>query len=489
MAINASEIWERVLNVVRQEVSEISFNTWIKPLQASGMNDQILVLVAPNEFQKSHAENYKSLIQNSIQQLVGSSPDVRFVLDAAEAEQLLGVTTSNNEFDNPYATGSIGDSSGFPGNSSFGGDINPGNDYQDAGNQQQRVANSRDTRFNPYYTFENFVVGPSNELAYATCVAVAQDKGEMSYNPLFLYGDSGLGKTHLMHAIGNYIKKHAPSRDVLYVQTEQFVNEFITTIKDNRYDTFRSKYRNTDVLLIDDIQFIEGKPQMQIEFFHTFNALYERGNYIIMTCDKSPHNLSHLEDRLRTRFASGWFPEVLPPDYEMRKAILKKRAQYTKKDIPEDVLDYIATNVTSNIRELEGAFNTVTAYALLAGELTLDNARIALRNVVDPQEAKPVTPEVIIEVTAAYYNLTSQDLTSSKRSKDISDPRQLAMYLCRQELDLPYKQIGENFGNRDHSTVMHAYSKIERELEVGADRLEKDLQEIKRRITDPGTKR
>ena len=484
--MNAQDIWDRVLTIIRQEVSEISFNTWIKPLQAAGMNDQMLVLVAPNEFQKGHAENYKSLIQNSIQQLAGSAPDIHFVLGESEAEQLLGIHEVDNGIDNPYSSNLQTSGGAAYGSGGLSEELSAADSYQDVGKTAYKVANKNKPRFNPYYTFENFVVGPSNELAYATCVAVAQDQGEMSYNPLFLYGDSGLGKTHLMHAIGNFIQKNAPNREVLYVQTEQFVNEFITTIKDNRYDSFRSKFRNTDLLLIDDIQFIEGKPQMQIEFFHTFNALYERGSYIIMTCDKSPHNLSHLEDRLRTRFASGWFPEVLPPDFEMRKAILKKRAQYTKKDVPESVMDYIATNVTSNIRELEGAFNTVTAYALLAGELSLENAKIALRNVVDPKEAKPVTPEVIIDVTAAYFNLSSQDITSSKRSKDISDPRQMAMYLCRKELDLPYKQIGESFGNRDHSTVMHAYSKIERELESDNERLEKDLQEIKRRISDPG---
>lgn len=470
MIMQATELWNRVSSVIEQEISQISYNTWIMPLQAYGMNDQLLILLARNDFQRNYVENYRDLILNVIEQLIGSKPNLHIVVNEEEAGRLLEThpssTSDSDTMDRLHTFASSQER------------MNPSMGAPDLSSKARRL-------FNPYYTFDNFVVGPSNELAYATCVAVAQNQGEMQYNPLFLYGDSGLGKTHLMHAIGNYIEQNQPSRDVLYVQTEQFVNEFVTTIKDNRYDSFRNKYRNTDVLLIDDIQFIEGKPQMQIEFFHTFNALYERGSFIIMTCDKSPHNLAHLEDRLKTRFASGWFPEVLQPDYEMRKAILKKRAQYNKKDIPEEILDYIATNVTSNIRELEGAYNTVTAYALLAGELSLDNAQIALKNAVDSRQAKQITSDLIIDVTSAYYHIHTRDLLSSKRSKDVTEPRQLAMYLCRNELDLPFKQIGEAFGGRDHSTVMHACSKIEQEIENANATLLADLDAIKKRISNP----
>ena len=336
---------------------------------------------------------------------------------------------------------------------------------------------------NRQYTFDAFVVGSGNRFAHAACVAVAEKQGGRNFNPLFLYGGSGLGKTHLMHAIGHYVIEHYPEKRVLYVQCEQFVNEFIFAIKENKYDDFRSKYRNTDMLLIDDIQFIEGKEQMQIEFFHTFNTLYETGKNIVMTCDKPPQSLISLEERLRTRFSCGLTVDIQPPDYETRVAILKRRAQLNHASVPDDVFDYIATNIASNIRELEGAFNTVLCYSLLAGGITLDVAKEALKDIIQPIAGKTVSSTVIMDVVSRYYNISVDDLKSNRRSKNISNPRQLAMYLCRNLLNMTLPQIGKTFGNRDHTTVMHACNKMTESLK-GDEQLIQDFEAIKKRIAE-----
>jgi chromosomal replication initiator protein len=298
-----------------------------------------------------------------------------------------------------------------------------------------------------------------------------------------MYGGSGLGKTHLMHAIGNRIRTLHPRTKLMFVQCEQFVNEFIFAIKENRYEDFRARYRGIDVLLIDDIQFIEGKEQMQIEFFHTFNALHENGKHIVLTCDKPPQSLASLESRLKTRFASGLIVDIQPPDYETRVAILKKRAQSNGVDVPEEVLDYISSHIASNIRELEGAFTTVLAYSLLAGGITLDVAREALKDIIQPSTMRKVTCAVVMDVVARYYGIGIEDLRSNRRSKDVSDPRQIAMYLCRNMLDMTYPQIGQEFGKRDHSTVMHAVSKVTEALASDQAGIKADLDEIRKRIS------
>jgi len=338
-------------------------------------------------------------------------------------------------------------------------------------------------QMNPQYTFEAFVVGSGNRFAHAACVAVAEKLGGRNYNPLFLYGGSGLGKTHLMHAIGNYVTVKHPEKKVIYVQCEQFVNEFISAIKEISYDDFREKYRSADLLLIDDIQFIEGKEQMQIEFFHTFNALHESGKHIVMTCDKPPQSLASLEERLRTRFSSGLIVDIQPPDYETRVAILKRRAQQNNVNVPEDVFDYISANIATNIRELDGAFNTVLAYSLLAGTIDLEVAVAALKDIIQPRPSRQLTSQMIMEVVARYYNVTVNEILSNRRSKDITVPRQIAMYLCRFVLNMTFPKIGDVFGGKDHTTVIHACNKVSADLNTVNSSFSHDVEEIKKRLS------
>lgn len=439
-------IWQRALNLLEGELSEICLNTWIKPMEPLSFDQGVFSLSVPNDFHKTFVDQYVPLIRNTLKVACGRNLDVRVIVGRPVVPKVSDQTEKQ-----------AAESSGF-----------------------NAINHSR---LNPQYTFEAFVVGSGNRFAHAACVAVAEKQGGRNFNPLFLYGGSGLGKTHLMHAIGNYVVEKYPEKKILYVQCEQFVNEFIFAIKENKYDDFRSKYRNTDMLLIDDIQFIEGKEQMQIEFFHTFNTLYETGKNIVMTCDKPPSSLISLEERLRTRFSCGLTVDIQPPDYETRVAILKRRAQINHASIPEDVFDYIATNIASNIRELEGAFNTVLCYSLLAGTITLEVAREALKDIIQPIAGKKVSAAVISDVVARYYNITVEELKSNRRNKDISNPRQLAMYLCRVLLNMSLPQIGNEFGNRDHTTVMHACNKVSEEINRQG-KVVHDLEEIKKRIAE-----
>jgi chromosomal replication initiator protein len=446
---NAHSIWDKTINLLEGEVSEISLNTWIRPLEPLSAEQGVFTLSVPNDFHRTFVEQYTGLIRNALKAASATDFEVRFQVGGGE-----NLTHASHAEKKPSLSASSGESFG----------------------------KTSLSRLNPQYTFETFVVGSGNRFAHAACVAVAEKQGGRNFNPLFLYGGSGLGKTHLMHAIGNYVCANHPEKKILYVQCEQFVNEFIYTIKENKYDDFRSKYRNTDMLLIDDIQFIEGKEQMQIEFFHTFNALYETGKNIIMTCDKPPQSLASLEERLRTRFSSGLIVDIQPPDYETRLAILRRHAQQNNVSVPDDVYEYIASNVASNIRELEGAFKTVLYYSMLAGPITQDVAREALKDIIQPSAARKLSASLIMEVVANAYNVTVDDLKSNRRSKEVAMPRQVAMFLCRSLLNMTLPQIGAEFGNRDHTTVMYACSKISEDLAVKPD-LARQIEDLKKRIT------
>jgi chromosomal replication initiator protein len=445
---NVQQLWDRAVALLEGEVSEISLNTWIKPLDPISAENGIFLLSVPNDFHKTFVEQYTSLIKNALKAAGSADYDVRFQIGAADP-----VSTSVRIERQRQATATSSES----------------------------FSQTTLSRLNPQYIFDTFVVGSGNRFAHAACVAVAEKQGGRNFNPLFLYGGSGLGKTHLMHAIGNYICANQPAKNILYVQTEQFVNEFIFTIKENKYDDFRRKYRNTDMLLIDDIQFIEGKEQMQIEFFHTFNALYETGKHIIMTCDKPPQSLASLEERLRTRFSSGLIVDIQPPDYETRLAILRRHAQQNNVSVPDDVYEYIASNVASNIRELEGAFKTVLYYSMLAGPITQEVAREALKDIIQPSTARKISASLIMEVVANAFNVTVDDLKSSRRSKEVAMPRQVAMFLCRSLLNMTLPQIGIEFGNRDHTTVMYGCSKISEDLAVKPE-LARQIEDLKKRI-------
>ncbi len=331
------------------------------------------------------------------------------------------------------------------------------------------------SNLNPRYTFESFVIGNSNRFAHAASVAVAESPAR-AYNPLFLYGGVGLGKTHLMHAIGHQISKNNPDAKIIYLSTETFMNEMINSIKDDTNEAFRNKYRNVDVLLIDDIQFIQDKESTQEEFFHTFNALHNANKQIIISSDRPPKEIPTLEDRLRSRFEMGLITDIQPPDYETRIAILRKKSQEDNKNVPDEVIEYVAKNIHSNIRELEGAITRISAYADLNKKpITLSLAKDALHTLLSGREKKQISVEDIKEKVAQYYGIDVNELGLKKRTNEIAYPRQVAMYLCRTVIpDIPLSTVGKHFGGRDHTTVMHAEKKISKEI--------KQNREIKERI-------
>ncbi len=432
-----SRFWHNVVSLLEKEMTDLSLKTWIQPMEAVSADRNVLVLAAPNDFHKGYVDLYLPLIRNAVRQIAGEDYEIRVVLTGQDAPQVPDTS--------PAAFNGQG--------------------------------------LNPNYSFANFVVGSGNRFAHAACVSIAEKTAGNNFNPLFIYGGSGLGKTHLMHAIGNHVKQKHPSCNLVYVQSERFVNEFINTITEGSFDSFRNKYRNAGMLLIDDIQFIEGKVQMQEEFFHTFNSLYEGGKNIIMTCDKPPNSLATLEERLRTRFASGLIVDIQPPDYETRLAILRRRSQDENVVVPEDVFDYIAAHIATNIRELEGALKTVMYYSMLAGELSLETAQEALKDLVQPMARVKLSPDAVTDIVARYYNMTMDDIKSSRRSKDVSNPRQIAMYICRRILNMSFPEIGVYFGGRDHSTVMHACDKITSEINSSNAALIADINGIKKRLS------
>ena len=445
-------IWKKVTDLLAGEISEVSLKTWIMPMKPVYADDKVFILSVPDSFSYTYVIQWQNLITNTFSIVCSRNYEVRMaVKDSQEIMEALRRQTS------PLPTDTL---TAYP-------------------EETHRTA----SQMNPQYTFEAFVVGSGNRFAHAACVAVAEKLGGRNYNPLFLYGGSGLGKTHLMHAIGNYVTVKHPEKKVIYVQCEQFVNEFISAIKEISYDDFREKYRSADLLLIDDIQFIEGKEQMQIEFFHTFNALHEAGKHIVMTCDKPPQSLASLEERLRTRFSSGLIVDIQPPDYETRVAILKRRAQQNNVNVPEDVFDYISANIATNIRELDGAFNTVLAYSLLAGSIDLEVAAAALKDIIQPRPSRQLTPQMVMEIVARYYNVSVNEILSNRRSKDITVPRQIAMYICRFVLNMTFPKIGDVFGGKDHTTVIHACNKVSADLNAVTSSFSHDVEEIKKRLS------
>ncbi|MFT3797874.1 chromosomal replication initiator protein DnaA [Microbacterium sp.] len=337
-----------------------------------------------------------------------------------------------------------------------------GNEYPETPPVQPTHSDTRrnDTRLNPKYNFDSFVIGQSNRFAHAAAVAVAEAPAK-AYNPLFIYGDSGLGKTHLLHAIGNYAIDLFPGIRVRYVSSEEFTNDFINSIANNRGSAFQARYRDVDILLIDDIQFLQGKAETQEAFFHTFNTLHDHDKQVVITSDVPPRHLTGFEDRMRSRFEWGLITDVQAPDLETRIAILRKKAQSERLLVPDDVLEFIATKVSSNIRELEGALIRVSAFASLnRSNLDTALAQTVLRDIVDTDAANAVSPTDIITATAQYFRLSVDDLYGSSRSQSVATARQIAMYLCRERTSLSLPKIGQLFGNRDHTTVMYAYRKI-----------------------------
>lgn len=440
MRDNLEGIWQDVLKIIEDEImAPVSFKTWFLPIRPEKIADRKLTLSVPNKMIREIIEQkYMDLLKNSVAHVTRQDLAIDIIIgDLPDSELSVEEKKSKEEArpQKPTAANANGNGNG-----------------SDAGN------------LNPKYTFETFVIGNSNRFAHAACLAVADSPNE-TYNPLFIYGGVGLGKTHLMHAIGHRIKEKNRNARVVYVSSEKFMNEMIHSIQNNSNEAFREKYRkNVDVILIDDIQFIAGKESTQQELFHTFNELKDSNKQIILSSDRPPNEIPTLEDRLRTRFASGLIADIEAPDFETRVAILKKKAEADKISVPDDILIYIATKIKSNIRELEGALIRVMAYARLTDEaITVDLATEALKDLVSESRNRELSVELIQEVVANYYNLSVDDLKGQRRTRNVAMPRQIAMYLSRTLTSTSLPKIGEEF-NKDHTTVMHAYTKIHEAL-------------------------
>jgi chromosomal replication initiator protein len=427
------EIWDQVLTqlVQKYDITEAAANTWIRPLQVYKVSDGKITFLMDKKYDKRGVEFIKHRFYDlsiglAIQDLIG----VEYTIDICLSDEV--------------------------------------EEKEPVQKKQETIVDTQKNQMlsnlNERYTFETFVIGKNNELAQAASVAVADAPGE-TYNPLFLYGGAGLGKTHLMHSIAHYIIENKKGMKVLYVTSEKFTNELIDCLKHNKNEEFRNKYRNIDVLLIDDIQFIIGKESTQEEFFHTFNSLYEENKQIIISSDKPPKDMQILDERFRSRFEWGLTADIQPPDYETRMAILNKRAELDNINIDTKIMEYVANNVKSNIRELEGALNKICVYSKLKRKpIDLELAQEALKDLITPQGEREITPELIVDIVCEHFNISLSDIASRKKSQEIAYPRQIAMYLCKKHTDKSLKAIAGVLGKRDHSTIIHGCQKIENDL-------------------------
>ena len=429
--------WDIILQTIKTEyeMTDVSFKTWILPLKPHSLENDVLTIVVPGEqrglsyIEKKYINHFKVTVSEVLEHEI----DIKFI----SADNIN--SSNNNTVNQDY-------------------DIN------------KKQIDYSSTGINPKYTFDTFVVGANNSIAHAGSLAVAESPGETNFNPLFLYGGVGLGKTHLMHSIGNFILQNNPSLKVMYVTSEKFTIELIESIKNDKTTSnrfFREKYRNVDVLLIDDIQFIIGKDGTQEEFFHTFNALREANKQIIISSDRPPKDFETLEARLRSRFEWGLLVDITPPNYETRMAILQKKAELEGYKIDTEILDYIATNVKSNIRELEGSLTKLVAYSKLThSDINITFAEDVLKDIISPNAQRKVTPELIIQVVAEHYGITAEDISSQRRNNEIAFPRQVAMYLCRYMTDVPLETIGSYMGKRHHSTIKYGVDTILEEMKT-----------------------
>lgn len=443
---NVNELWSQTLGAMQKKVSKPSYDTWLKATKAHSLQGDQLVITAPNEFARDWLESrYLELISETIYDLTGSKLNVKFIIPHNQQPDDLDLELAFQK--------------------------------TKQGEQQQQNEEPHQSMLNPKYHFDSFVIGSGNRFAHAASLAVAEAPAK-AYNPLFIYGGVGLGKTHLMHAIGHYIQEHNPQAKVVYLSSEKFTNEFITAIQNNKTVEFRNKYRSVDILLIDDIQFLAGKEQTQVEFFHTFNALHEESKQIIISSDRPPKEIPTLEDRLRSRFEWGLITDITPPDLETRIAILRKKAKAEQLDIPNEVLVYIANQIDTNIRELEGALIRVVAYSSLVNQdMNAELATEALKDIIPSNRPTQITIHKIQQIVAEHYDLKIEDLKAKKRTRAVAFPRQIAMYLSRELTDSSLPKIGEEFGGRDHTTVIHAQDKIKKSLHSDAN-LQKTIQTL-----------
>lgn len=434
-----NENWEKIKSTIHEEsgITDISYHTWIEPLEFYKYEKETVYILIPSDnnialsYIVSHYENF---FRVSVSELLDFTVNISFILNK-------DISTKDTEENIEKE-------------------------------QISHVNNYESSNLNPKYRFDTFVVGSNNKFAHSASLAVAESPGE-AYNPLFLYGGPGLGKTHLMHSIGHFIIEHNPDAKVLYVTSEQFTNEVIESIRSGKTEAMsklREKYRTVDVLLVDDVQFIIGKESTQEEFFHTFNELHQAGKQIVLSSDKPPKDMETLEERFRSRFEMGLICDIQAPDYETRMAILKKNSDSYGKEIDDSVFEYIATNIKSNIRELEGAYNKIIAYSRLNNvDINLENTINALQDIIYPDHSNVITVPLIISTVCEQYNITEEDIVSKKRNIEIVLPRQIVMYLCRDLTDCSLEEIGKNLGNKDHTTVMSGINKIKNKLSNNSD--------------------
>lgn len=450
---NVSEIWEQLLQRLKNSVSKTVYNTIISPAVPLSATDTFFIIGVNNNFLKKWLEeNYKPIIENLLAEITGKEFSLQIEnLDftAAPAQKKI-----QKEEPSVLAAQQVKTEVQEP--------VQQAKPPEYTGSYVQPVLFEEQfpSNLNVKYTFDTFVIGNSNRFAYAAAQAVAAKPG-IAYNPLFIYGGVGLGKTHLMHAIGNQIKKNKPDAKVLYISSEKFLNEIVTSIEKRTMENFKNKYRKIDCLIIDDIQFLEKRERTLEEFFHTFNALYEENKQIIISSDRLPKHIKNIEDRLRSRFECGLMADIQSPDLETRIAILRKKAELEGIEIPHDVITLVASSITTNIREIEGAYTKIVAYAgLMSMPITIELARNILDEMGATVQSRQITYEAINEATAAYFKIKPDELFTKKRTQSIANARHIAMYLCRELIDLSYPRIGEIYGGRDHSTVIHAYDKI-----------------------------
>ncbi|MGI6081197.1 MAG: chromosomal replication initiator protein DnaA [Candidatus Avilachnospira sp.] len=450
MANLVKEKWNSILAYVRDEfdMSPVSYNTWFEPIKVINCSKDTVTISVPDEVTLKYiVKKYEKMLTVAVEEITGTHYQLNFTVEGEEENKESLIRDTSKKVD-PHLLSKA--------------------------------------NLNPKYTFDSFVVGPNNNLAHAAALAVAETPGEV-YNPLYIHGGVGLGKTHLMHSIAHFILKNNPNSRILYVTSETFTNDYIESIRNRSGDfttaDFRAKYRNIDVLLIDDIQFIVGKESTQEEFFHTFNSLYENKKQIILSSDKPPKAIDNLEERLRSRFEWGLTVDIQPPNFETRMAILRKKEDMEGYNIDNEVIKFIATNIKSNIRELEGALTKIVAKSRLE-HISIDSnmAREILEDYIGTNAQKAVTPELIISMVAEHYNITLLDMASPKRNKEIVYPRQIAMYLCREMTSAPLQQIGKCLGGRDHATIINGINKISDELKTN-EQLRTQIDIIKKKIS------
>jgi chromosomal replication initiator protein len=464
------EIWEAALGEIELSISPASFTTWFKNTFILSVEDGRVLISVPNGFAKEWLENkYNLNISKALRNFIEDIKEIRCIVslsDSPSPKRDLGSTTSNSN----QKDGSL---------SSYNKPLDAGLSQTSAGTEDGQI------NLSLRYTFDNFIVGANNELARAACEAVAKNLGQ-AYNPLFIYGGVGLGKTHLLQSIGNYILAKDPSRKILYSTSEYFTNRFIDMVKNQQAREFKQSYLDADLLIIDDIQFIAGKEKTQEEFFHIFNTLYQLNKQVVLSSDRPPKSIATLEERLRSRFEGGMIADISRPDLETRIAILRHKAAEKGFEADEDVFTYIANNIQHNIRELEGALNRVIVSCQLKQvDPTLANTKKILSDIISSGKKRGISFKQIAQAVADFYDIHTQELINRSRRKDIVKPRQIAMYLMRSELKASYPGIGEQLGGRDHTTAMHAYEKISHELEQD-EQLEQEINVIKNKIYNAG---